>query len=137
MNVVTLAGRTTRAVEIRTTNNGNIMARFTLAVDRFKKDKGADFINCVVFGKPAEVMEQCNVGTGTKLIVNGRWQTGSYEGRNGKVYTNDCVVDNWEFAESKGSGLRPAQPEGAEEEKAAFLDVPKEFEIEEGGRPFV
>ena len=137
MNVVILAGRTTRDVEIRTTNNGNMMAKFTLAVDGYRREDPADFIQCLAFGKQAEIMEKCHVSQGTKLMVNGRWKTGSYDGRSGKVYTNECYVNSWEFAESKGSGMRPPQPEEIEEQQSNFMDVPKEFAIEEGELPFV
>ena len=39
---------------------------------------------------------------GTKLVVEGSWQTGSYTNKDGnKVYTNECLVESCEFAESK------------------------------------
>ena len=79
------------------------IAKFTLAVDRIKKDE-ADFISCVAFGKTAEFIEKY-ITKGTKVVVEGRWQTGSYDNKEGKkVYTNDCVVEHMEFAESKKSG---------------------------------
>ena len=82
------------------------VARFTLAVDRrFKRDNQptADFISCICFRKTAEFVEKyCKKGT--KLAVDGSWQTGSYTNKDGnKVYTNDCLVDNCEFAESKAT----------------------------------
>lgn len=101
-------GRLTRDPEIRYTQGENSMAvaRFTLAVDRrFKRDNQptADFISCICFRKTAEFVEKyCKKGT--KLVVEGSWQTGSYTNKNGdKVYTNDCLVDNCEFAESKAT----------------------------------
>lgn len=84
------------------------IARFSLAVDRRFKKEGeptADFINCVAFGKVAEIIEKY-VFKGTKLIVNGEWKTGSYTNKDGnKVYTNDCVINNIEFAESKNASM--------------------------------
>lgn len=82
------------------------VARFTLAVDRrFKRDNQptADFISCICFRKTAEFVEKyCKKGT--NLAVDGSWQTGSYTNKDGnKVYTNDCLVDNCEFAESKAT----------------------------------
>ena len=82
------------------------VARFTLAVDRrFKRDNQptADFISCICFRKTAEFVEKyCSKGK--KLAVEGSWQTGSYTNKDGdKVYTNDCLVDNREFAESKST----------------------------------
>lgn len=108
MNKVILIGRLTRDPEIRYTQGENSMAvaRFTLAVDRrFKRDNQptADFISCICFRKTAEFVEKyCKKGT--KLAVEGSWQTGSYTNKDGnKVYTNDCLVDNCEFAESKAT----------------------------------
>mgnify|MGYP000861163474 FL=1 len=108
MNKVILIGRLTRDPEIRYTQGENSMAvaRFTLAVDRrFKRDNQptADFISCICFRKTAEFVEEyCKKGT--KLAVDGSWQTGSYTNKDGnKVYTNDCLVDNCEFAESKAT----------------------------------
>lgn len=108
MNKVILMGRLARDPEIRYTQGENsmVVARFTLAVDRrFKRDNQptADFISCICFRKTAELVEKyCKKGT--KLVVEGSWQTGSYTNKDGnKVYTNDCLVDNCEFAESKAT----------------------------------
>ena len=106
MNKVILMGRLTRDPEVRYSQNENstAVARFTLAVDRrFKKDgeQAADFINCIAFGKTGEFIEKWT-RQGTKLVVEGRIQTGSYTNKDGnKVYTTDVVVENCEFAESK------------------------------------
>lgn len=108
MNKVVLMGRLTRDPEIRWTTGSQPMAiaRYTLAVDRrFKKDgeASADFISCVTFGKNAEFVEKY-IHKGTKIIVSGRIQTGSYTNRDGqKVYTTDVVVEEHDFAESKAS----------------------------------
>lgn len=80
------------------------VAKFTLAVDRRTKKEGeqsADFISCTAFKKTAEFVEKY-VKKGTKIAVEGRWQTGSYTNKDGvKIYTNDCVLEAVEFAESK------------------------------------
>lgn len=106
MNKVILMGRLTRDPDIRYSQGekATAVARFSLAVDRKFKQDGqptADFINCLAFGKRAEFLEKyCHKGT--KLVVEGSWQTGSYINKDGnKVYTNDCFVENCEFAESK------------------------------------
>ena len=104
MNLVILSGRLTKDPEIRVTNSNTVsgdplkVANFTLAVDRYNKK--TDFIRCTAFWKDAESAEKY-LKKGMKVIVKGSWQTGSYDGQNGKVYTNDCVIDSWEFAESK------------------------------------
>ncbi len=106
MNKVVLMGRLTRDPEVRYSQGDNplAIARFTLAVDRrFKRDgeQTADFINCVVFGRSAEFTEKY-FHQGTKVVVSGRIQTGSYTNRDGvKVYTTEVVVEEQEFAESK------------------------------------
>lgn len=115
MNKVILIGRLTRDPEVRYTNGDNPMAvaRFSLAVDRRGKknneEQTADFINCVSFGKTAEFAEKY-FRKGTKICVVGRIQTGSYTNKdNVKVYTTDVVVEEQEFAESKGSGSGDTQ----------------------------
>ena len=108
MNKVILMGRLTRDPEVRysAANNSMAVARYTLAVDRrFRRDgeNNADFIGCVAFGKSAEFAEKY-LRQGTKIIVTGRIQTGSYTNRDGqKVYTTDVVVEDQEFAESKAA----------------------------------
>lgn len=108
MNKVILMGRLTRDPEVRYSggDNATAVARYSLAVDRgFKRDNepSADFINCVGFGKTAEFAEKY-FRKGMRICVVGRIQTGSYTNRDGqKVYTTDVVVEEQEFAESKGA----------------------------------
>lgn len=114
MNKVILMGRLTRNPDIRYSQGENSMAvaRFTIAVDRRFKREGAqtvDFISCVAFGKTAEFFERY-VKQGTKLCVEGRIQTGSYERNGQKVYTTDVVVENAEFAESKAASSSAQAP---------------------------
>ena len=110
MNKVILMGRLTRDPEVRYSAGDNSMAiaRYTLAVDRrFRRDgdsgSSADFIGCVAFGRSAEFAEKY-LRQGTKIVITGRIQTGSYTNRDGqKVYTTDVVVEDQEFAESKST----------------------------------
>ncbi|MBA4685742.1 MAG: single-stranded DNA-binding protein [Candidatus Galacturonibacter soehngenii] len=108
MNKVILMGRLTRDPEVRYSqgDNATAVARYSLAVDRrFKRDgeQSADFINCVAFGKSAEFAEKY-LRQGMKIAITGRIQTGSYTNKDGqKVYTTDIVVEEHEFAESKGA----------------------------------
>lgn len=124
MNCVILMGRLVRDPEIRH-NGEKSIAKITLAVDRkFKTDNGqtADFIPCTAFGNTAVFIEKY-VKKGTKVVIQGRWQTGSYDNKEGqKVYTNDCIVESIEFAESKKS-------EESAPKDNDFMNLPDEDEI--------
>ena len=131
MNKIILMGRLTKDPEVRYSQGNNPMAiaRYTLAVDRkFKRDgePNADFINCIAFGKNGEFAEKY-LHKGIKILVEGRWQSGSYTNRDGqKVYTNDCVVESCEFAESKNANQseRP-QPSNSDD---GFMQIPDNME---------
>lgn len=98
MNTVSLIGRLARDVDIR---DGEItVGRFTLAVNRMKKDDPADFISCVCFGKTAENMKKYTA-KGSQVGVTGRIQTGSYEKDGRTVYTTDVIAANVEFLGSR------------------------------------
>lgn len=140
MNKVILMGRLTRDPEVRYGGTNNTaVARFSLAVPRkFKQDgqPDCDFINCVAFGKTAEFIENwCRQGI--KLLIEGRWQSGSYTNRDGqKVYTNDCMVESCEFAESKNSSQQNTQsrPEPMPQtDSDGFMNIPSDME---DGLPF-
>lgn len=106
MNKVILIGRLVADPEIRYTQSGKAVASYRLAVDRpFKQDgqQEADFINCVAWGKTGEFAGNY-LRKGTKIAVEGRIQTGSYEKDGVKHYTTDIVVDRHEFCESRSSG---------------------------------
>lgn len=108
MNKVILMGRLTRDPEVRYSqgDNATAIARFTLAVDRrIKRDNeaSADYINCVSFGRSAEFAEKY-FHKGTKIVIAGRIQTGSYTNKDGrKAYTTDIVIEEQDFAESKAA----------------------------------
>lgn len=96
MNRTELVGRITKDVEIRNTNNGTPVASFTVAVNRRKKDDGADFISCVAWNKTAELMAKY-VKKGDRIGVCGRIQTRSYEKDGKAVYITEVVADEIEF----------------------------------------
>lgn len=102
MNKVILMGRLTKDVESRKGSDNQTISRYTLAVDRRKKDE-ADFVSCVCFGKAAEFAEKY-LAKGMKIAVTGRIQTGSYINKdNVKVYTTEVIVEDHEFCEKKSS----------------------------------
>ena len=147
MNKVILMGRLTRDPEVRYSQGeqATAIARYTLAVDRrFKRDgdQTADFIGCVAFGKLGEFAEKY-LRKGTKVVVTGRIQTGSYTNKDGqKVYTTDVVVEECEFAESKNAasgnsdgGYRPAErPAPSSAIGDGFMNIPDG--VEDEGLPF-
>ena len=133
MNKVILMGRLTRDPDVRYTagDNPTAIGRYTLAVDRRFKREGeatADFINCVAFGKQGEFAEKY-FRQGTKVLVTGRIQTGSYTNRDGvKVYTTDVVVEEQEFAESKKEEKKPQKK--IEEDENGFMNIPEGIDEE-------
>ena len=125
MNKVILMGRLTRDPEVRYTQGENTtaIARYSLAVDRrFNRgndENNTDFINIVAFGKAGEFAEKY-LHKGTKVLVTGRIQTGSYTNKDGqKVYTTDVVAEDQEFAESK-KGYSPAPASDGD-----FMSIPE------------
>ena len=109
MNKTFLMGRLTKDPDVRYSRQGDrdlAIARFTLAVDRpRRKDQQAtaDFISCVAFDRQAEFAEKY-LSKGTKILIEGRIQTGSYVDQSGtKRYTTDVMISSMEFAESKAS----------------------------------
>lgn len=104
LNSVHIQGRLTNEPEY---NQQSGVVHFTIACQRSFKNKrtgeyDADFIRCVSFGKQAQFVSQ-HFHKGGRVIVSGRWQTGSYTDKQGnKVYTNDLVVSNTEFDDVRG-----------------------------------
>lgn len=105
INRVVLVGRLTKDPDLRYTPSGVAVARFTLAVNRTftnsQGEKEADFINCTVWRKQAENAANY-LKKGHLAGVEGRIQTGSYEGQDGKrIYTTEVVADSVQFLEPK------------------------------------
>lgn len=114
MNSVHLIGRLATEVELSyTPNTQTAVARFTLAVNRPRKDgqeQGADFIRITVWGKQAENCKQW-IGKGRQVAVEGRIETGSYTKRDGqKVYTSDVVANVVEFLQGNRQEQQNPQP---------------------------
>ena len=129
MNKVILMGRLTRNPDVRYSQGekATCVARYTLAVNRrFRRegDQDADFINCVAFGRQGEFAEKY-LKQGTKIVISGRIQTGSYTNRDGvKVYTTDVVVEEQDFAAPTN---RPAPSEAVSD---GFMTIPEGIEEE-------
>lgn len=125
MNTVNLIGRLTKDPDVRYNDNGMAIARFSIAINRIKKDDGADFPNIVAFGKTAELCEKY-LAKGRLVAITGRLQTGSYTNKDGvKVYTTDVIANNVEFLEwgdkkDDNHGL----PEGVRYVEDDEIDIP-------------
>lgn len=104
MNKIVLIGRLVKDPELKfTPGNGTAVCTFTLAVDRRKKDDGADFIPIVVWGKQAENTANYTV-KGSLVSIAGRIQTRSYDAKDGtKRHITEVVAEEVQFLDKKGS----------------------------------
>lgn len=127
MNNVALIGRLTKDIDIRVNANNLTIGRFTLAVNRMKKEDGADFVGCVAFGKTAEILQRYTA-KGSQIGIIGRIQTGSYDKDGRTVYTTDIICERVELLGSKKEAQeKPAEP--------AYMDGFKEMDDDDGS-PF-
>ncbi|HFQ5813249.1 TPA: single-stranded DNA-binding protein [Listeria monocytogenes] len=120
MNRVVLVGRLTKDPDLRYTPAGAAVATFTLAVNRpFKNAQGeqeADFIQCVVWRKPAENVANF-LKKGSLTGVDGRVQTRNYEGNDGKrVYVTEIVAESVQFLEPKQNAVEGSTPNNNQNE---------------------
>ncbi|MFR6531929.1 MAG: single-stranded DNA-binding protein [Staphylococcus simulans] len=147
INRVVLVGRLTKDPEFRTTQSGVDVATFTLAVNRnFKSKNGeqqADFINCVVFRKQAENVDNY-LNKGSLAGVDGRLQSRSYENAEGqRVFVTEVVCDSVQFLEPKNaqsSNNNQRNNEVHQREKALQSDNPfnnsNNFDMDTDDLPF-
>lgn len=140
MNVIALSGRLVRDPNMQQSG----VCRFCVAVNRHTKDGGADFINCVAFGKQAEFVSKYFF-KGMKIDLTGHLQIGNYTNKDGqRVNTADVIVDHAEFGESRKAAASEGLVEGDEsqtrtgkpmEEEPSFMQIPDDgSELE--GLPF-
>lgn len=124
MNNVSLVGRLAREPEIRRTSEGLAIATFTVAVNRARKDDGADFISCKAFRNTAEILEQY-FHKGKEIAMTGRISTGSYEKDGRTIYTTDVIADRIFFVGSKDSTAKAeSQPSNDFTGFVAMDDLP-------------
>lgn len=118
VNKVIIIGRLTRDIEIKTTNNGGFVGKFSLASNR--KEKSGDtwtekpgFFDCVVFGKSAEILKQYT-RKGSKLCVEGSLRWSSWEGSDGKKQSKvEIHVEGFQFLDAKPQGEQASEPQSA------------------------
>ena len=153
MNLVALIGNLARDPDIRYSQNQMAIARFTVAINRYVKngEDQADFIRVVAFDKTAQLIEKY-FRKGSKIAVEGRIQTGSYQDKDGKtVYTTDVIANRIEFVEKRGQGggsnqgfgdSEPTfggnfdQPQNSPQGQTPQASAPAEPEIPEGFSSF-
>ncbi len=131
------AARLTKDPDVKYTQDGKAIARFGIAVNKeYKVPEGqptADFLNCVAFGKTAEVVEKY-FKKGSKINLEARAQSGSYTNKEGqKVYTMDFIVNNVEFCNDKNSSDNDAAPASATAPVTSdgeFMNIPEGIDEE-------
>lgn len=111
LNRIIIMGRMTKDPNLRHTQSGTAVASFTLAVDRFGKDNGTDFIECVAWKNTAEFVNSY-FSKGRMAVVEGRLQIREWTDKDGtKRKTAEVVTDNIYFGDSKKDGNNaPADP---------------------------
>lgn len=128
INRVVLVGRLTKSPELRKTQNGTSVCKFTLAVNRRVTGQGqldADFISCVAWNKTADLMLQY-LNKGSLIGIEGRLQTGRFTNNSGEtIYTCDVMVDSLQF-------LDPKKSDGQSNDN----QEPREMTSSEGGYPW-
>ncbi|GAB0281741.1 single-stranded DNA-binding protein [Staphylococcus pseudintermedius] len=142
INRVVLVGRLTKDPEFRTTQSGVEVATFTLAVNRNYKNKNgeqqADFINCIVFRKQAENVNNY-LNKGNLAGVDGRLQSRSYENQEGRrVFVTEVVCDSVQFLESKNNNQSNNQQQRgqAPAQDNLFTNANNPIDIDDEDLPF-
>lgn len=132
MNQCVLLGRLTRDSEMRTAISGTEVTKFTLAVDRNRKndngEKETDFINCIAFNKTAELIAKYTK-KGSQIAVVGRIQTRSYDAQDGtKRYVTEVLISEVKFLDKKEDNLESMTDsqiiqKAMNEEYDPFMDI--------------
>lgn len=102
MNNLIIKGRLTHDPETRKSASGGEFCRFTVAVDRRRKDDPTDFFPCVAFGKTAEFIQRYFT-KGKEILLTGELHIDKYEKDGEKKTAISCTVNNAEFCGTKGS----------------------------------
>ena len=135
MNKVIITGRLVKDPELKfIQNTGTATTTITLAVDKYNaktKEREADFINVVVWGKQAEALAEYTT-KGSQIAISGRIQTRSYEAKDGtKRYVTEVVANEIEFL-----GNKTTKKEDKKLEKAIDFGEDAEIVDDDGMIPF-
>lgn len=133
-NSVVLVGRIVKDVELKYTGTGVAVGNFTLAIDRaFKNangEKETDFINCVIWRKPAETLAEY-AGKGSLISVEGSMQVRNYTNKEDrKVYVTEVVAEKFSFLGSKKDN------QSAKNDNDSFEKNSQPIQIPDDGLPF-
>ena len=117
MNKIVILGRLTKDPEVRYTPSQKVVCAITLAVDRpFLNQQGqreADFIPVVLWGKAAELCGN-SCAKGHRLLIEGRLQIRSYDGKDGqRRWITEVIASSMEFIERKADAARGQQAPAA------------------------
>ncbi|EPE8671737.1 single-stranded DNA-binding protein [Staphylococcus pseudintermedius] len=139
INRVVLVGRLTKDPEFRTTQSGVEVATFTLAVNRNYKNKNgeqqADFINCIVFRKQAENVNNY-LNKGNLAGVDGRLQSRSYENQEGRrIFVTEVICDSVQFLETKNNNQSQQQGQAPARDNP-FANANGPIDIDDEDLPF-
>lgn len=143
MNKFLATGRLTKDVDLKYTSNGTAVGTFTLAVNRqFTNDKGereADFIQCVVWRKPAETLANYT-RKGSHIEIEARIQTRSYDNAEGKrVYVTEAVVESFGFLDKKsdsGQTTNQSPSQSNSQQRDPFEKNGQPIDIQDDDLPF-
>jgi len=132
LNRVILIGRLTRDPELRYTQQGTAVARFTLAINRKFKREETDFIDIVVWQKTAENCAQY-LTKGQMAMVEGRLQVRSYEAQDGsKRKAVEVVAEDVRFLTRPGTGSQSSSDFNSKpRQQDEWNDLGREVAIEE------
>ena len=137
INNVTLVGRLTRDPELKYTPSNIAITTFNLAVNRnFKGVNGereADFINCMIWRKQAELLaEWCKKGN--LVGITGGIQTRSYDNQQGqRVYVTEVVAETFQLLEKRDNS---ANQSNIEEQMPASFGTTNPLDISDDDMPF-
>lgn len=110
-NKVVLLGNLTRDPELRTTNSGQSVCSFSLAINRTWRDKAGEqqeavtYVDCVAWAKAGEIIHQYTQ-KGRALLVSGRLESRSWEQDGQKRSKIEVTVEDFNFIGGDGGGSR-------------------------------
>ncbi|MED7819547.1 MULTISPECIES: single-stranded DNA-binding protein [unclassified Francisella] len=98
VNKVILLGRLGNDPEVRTTQNGTMVATLSIATnDGIGENITTEWHRVVVFGKTAETIQRY-ASKGSQLFIEGRLRTNKWQDKNGNMqYTTEIVANNFQF----------------------------------------